>query len=598
MRKSIILLTGCVILGGSNLFSQSPMDEYNKFRQQILNDYSNFKSRILEHYDDFLNGEWHEFEPLIEQESPYTSPKPKTLPVLEEKDVPSVQPMTKLPDPNFSPTSLPGTNAGRPSGKPLSISGNGPAGFGGNMKIDVPNMGESKINGEAMTPTTLAFIKKDLEGKSNYMKALMRLPDPEFAFGSFPGQTAVPKPGESGIIDIDMSKRIAEAREKSLAEGSGYATELTFQEPENSTSFRFDYYGMEAFLPEIKFDIMQNVNSHLETGNHWEVMANQEGGKETARQLFGLAQQLGLNGYLTFRLTEQYVNQRFKNSDRNARMSAVHFLMSNMGYDVRLIKYNDMLTVMMPFDQKVVYNTMSITQNNGRKYTVLFPDDYEWKRGESSSIMTCELPDVATGKTSDLRVTGLSLPVKAKSFTLTNGTLTLQGEVNENIKKMFYHYPQMPNGDFASSWIDQSLRESLVEQIKEQLAGKGQKDAINAIMALCHKAFPYKSDQDWHIFEKPYFVEENFLYEYNDCEDRSIFMTYLVWNALGLPCQMIQYPGHESVTVAVNEDVSGCFYTTEGVKYFSADPTYIGSHMGMVMTAYKTASPMIDKHYK
>lgn len=188
--------------------------------------------------------------------------------------------------------------------------------------------------------------------------------------------------------------------------------------------------------------------------------------------------------------------------------------------------------------------------------------------------------------------------MKAKEFSVSSGGITLKGEVNENLKKMFYHYPQMPYGDFASSWIDQPLRESLVEQVRQQLAGKTQKEAINSLMAFFHKGFPYKSDQDWHIFEKPYFLEENFLYEYNDCEDRAIFMTYLVWNALGLPCQLIQYPGHESVTVAVSEPVTGSYYNTDGVKYFSADPTFIGSNLGMVMTAYQNASPTIDKHYK
>lgn len=579
--------------------SESPSERFNAFRQGIFEDYGNFKSKILEHYDEFLNGEWKEFEPLIEEESPYTAPKPESLPVIDINEEPAPLPLAQLPSPQFSQNSLPGLNAPIPGGE-LAKGGPDLSRIGlQNLQIDISKL--SRLTGpkvNANSPTSLAFIKRDLEGQSNYSKALMHLPDPEFAFGELPGQIAAPNPGESGIVVIDMSSRIADEHKKRLLAGSGYATEETFRQPEEENVFRFDFYGMEAFLPEIKFEISPSVKGPGDTGEHWKKMSAQEGGVETSRQLFGLARQLGLNGYLTFRLAEQYVNQRFKNSDSNARMSAVHYLISNMGYDIRLVEFRGILTAMMPFDQEQVFGTSSLVQNNGRKYTILYPEGYEAKEGGSNTIRTCILPSNASGKTSDLRVTGLSLPFKGKSFTLSNGKLTLKGEVNENIQKMFYHYPQMPYGDFASSWIDQPLRESLVEQIRQQLAGMSHKDAINALMGLCHQGFVYKTDQAWHIFEKPYFVEENFLYDYNDCEDRAIFMSYLVWNALGIPCQLIQYPGHESVTVAVDKDVDGYYYNTDGVKYFSADPTYIGSSIGMVMPEYQSASPTIDKHYK
>ncbi len=602
MRKCITILSGCILIGATGALSQSPSAEYNQFRQQILSDYNNFKSRILEHYADFLNGEWHEFEPLWEEESPYTQPKPETLPEKPELAEPAPQPeVAKLPNPKFSDSSLSGIMAAAPAGGARGID----SGFG-DMKIDIPGkkIDASGFGGGAMpktmaqSPSASALVMSEVAGKSSYELAVNRLPDPGFAFGSFPGQIAAPNPGESGIVNIDMADRKMTPEDLQRAvEESGYATVETFTVPKNQNNFMFDFYGMEAFIPEIDFKINKTLSGPEETGAHWATMAGQEGGMETARQLFGLAQQLGLNGYLTFRLAEAFVNQKFKDSDANSRMSAVHFLLSNMGYDARLLKLDNVFTVMMPFDQKVVYATMSQTID-GRKYTILYPDGYEPPKGQSMRLMTCNLPSNALGKTSDLRLTGLSLPMKAKSFNMTNGNLTLQGEVNENIQKILHHYPQMPTGDFASSWVDSKLRENLVAQLKEQLAGKSDREAVNALMALCHKGFNYSTDQDFHGFEKPYFLEENFIYDKNDCEDRAIFFSYLLWNALGLPCQLVQYPGHESATVAVDEDISGYFYNTDGTKYYSADPTYIGSTVGMVMKAFRTASPTVDKQYK
>ncbi len=598
MRKCITLISGCILIGATGAMSQSPSEEYNKFRQQIFNDYNDFKSRILEHYGDFLNGEWHEFEPLWEEESPYTQPKPESLPEAPSTPEPGPQPdVAKLPDPKFSDSSLAGIMAATP-GKEL-----GKGSFGGSdfpsMKIDIPNTGGSTMpKTAAQSPSSSSFIKSEVAGKSNYELAVKRLPDPGFTFGSFPGQTAAPNPGESGIVNIDIAERKMSPEDLQRAiEGSGYATEETFKVPQNQNNFMFDFYGMEAFIPEIDFKINKAIAGPEEMGAHWQKMASQEGGVETARQLFGLAQQLGLNGYLTFRLAEAFANQKFKDSDANARMSAIHFLLSNMGYDARLLKLGDIFTVMMPFDQKVVYATMSQTID-GRKYTILMPEGYSLPKGQSVRLMTCNLPSNALGKTSDLRLTGLSLPMKAKPFKLTNGTISVEGEVNENIQKILHHYPQMPTGDFASSWVDSNLRESIVSQLKQQLGGKSSREAVNALMSLCHKGFNYSTDQDYHGFEKPYFLEENFIYDKNDCEDRAIFFSYLLWNALGLPCQLVQYPGHESATVAVDEDIAGYFYNTDGVKYYSADPTYIGSSVGMVMKAFRSASPTVDKQYK
>ena len=116
-------------------------------------------------------------------------------------------------------------------------------------------------------------------------------------------------------------------------------------------------------------------------------------------------------------------------------------------------------------------------------------------------------------------------------------------------------------------------------------------------MSLCHYGFQYETDQKNHGFEKPYFFEENFIYDKNDCEDRAIFFSYLVWNALGLPCQLIQYPAHESVAVAAKSDIEGCDSDTAGGKFYRSAPTYQRSRIGQEMTRFKTTTPKIDKQY-
>lgn len=557
MRKSITLL--CLLMGGSCLMAQTPSARFNQFRQNIFDNYSNFKAKILEHYDDFLNGEWHEFEPLFEEESPYTEPKPTELPEFVEVGETETNMAADFnPKALLNELTLPAVN-------PVSAnSGSANDSQNSNPLLRRSVADDFKSN---LSP-------KGKEKRSNFEMSAYKIPDPEFIFGPLPGQKPLPLPEECGLIN----------------DGDSIA--------KSANKFFFDFYGMKAYIMDYPLDILKEFEGFTQTGTHWKMMAAQSGGVETARQLFGLANQHGLNGYLTFRLTEAFVNQKFPDSDINAKMSAVHFLLSNMGYDIRLLMVNDLLTVMMPFDQKIVYASIYLPNENGRNYTILFPEGYERPKGNSVTLRTCGMPPEALGKTSDLRIAGLMLPFKPKDFSISNKLLTLKGVVNENLKPLLYHYPQMPNGDFASSWIDYNLRENLTNQVKQQLGGMNKKDAVNALMSLCHYGFEYKSDQQWHIFEKPYFLEENFLYEYNDCEDRAIFMSYLIWNALELPCQLIQYPGHESVAVVVNDNIYGRYYNTEGMKFYSADPTYRGAHIGLVMDQYNTTVPSIDKLYK
>lgn len=581
MRKSITLLTIFLTLGGTLGNSQSRFAEFNKFREKILSDYQNYRTRILDHYADFLNGEWHEFEAIMEEESPYSQQKPDQIPECDvaEMDTLVTNMMMQLPDAIASEFSLPGISHGSGIQHFSEDEGVEP------IKIDVPGnfAAPSGPKTQVQGLGSMFFVAKEAEGKTNYELAAMKIPDPNFAFGPFPGQLEAPRPGESGVSNSDS---------KSEAKVDKQATP--------GEDFHFDFYGMDAFIPSIEFAIADNLSSRDQTGSNWENMAAQEGGIETARQLFGLAQQLGLNGYLTFRLAESYVNQRYKDSNDKARMAAVHFLMSNMGYDARLTEMGDIWTVMLPFDQKKVFGLLSKTYDD-RRYTVLLPDGYELPKAAVSKgvmIATCPLPSDALGKTSDLRLTGLNLPMKPKEFEITRNGLTIKGTVNDNIRALLYKYPQMPMGDFATSWIDQQLRDDVVAQIKSQVEGMTETQAINTLMSLCHYGFDYETDQKHHGFEKPYFFEENFIYDYNDCEDRAIFFSYLVWNALGLPCQLIQYPNHESVAIAAVSDIDGVFYDTEGKKYYSSDPTFRGSRIGQIMTAFKETKPVVDQHYR
>ncbi|MGM9737391.1 MAG: PDDEXK nuclease domain-containing protein [Candidatus Cryptobacteroides sp.] len=68
-----------------------------------------------------------------------------------------------------------------------------------------------------------------------------------------------------------------------------------------------------------------------------------------------------------------------------------------------------------------------------------------------------------------------------------------------------------------------------------------------------HKAGEKGGEDDQFGFEKPFFLEENFIYSANDCEDRSILFSFL----------------------------------HNGRRFTICDPTYIGAPVGMAMEDYR-----------
>lgn len=363
--------------------------------------------------------------------------------------------------------------------------------------------------------------------------------------------------------------------------------------------FHFDYYGMDLSIPEVNFEISKSIETDKDARTHWTKMNTQNGGILTANKLSALAKQMNLNGYLTFRLAERYMAQRFPDSNISARMSGVHFMMTKMGYDAKLSQYKDVFLVMLPFKQEKIINMPCHKDVNGRNYYILFPEDYNPGKEVPKRVITCPLPRLKNGKVSDLKITGLNLPFKGKSFEMSVGNLTLKGDVNENIKEILRKYPQMPFGDVASSWIDQSLRDSLVNQVKRQVAGMSKTEAVNSLLRFLQYGYVYMSDKVWNVDDKANLLEENFLYNHNDCEDRAIFLSFFIWNALNLPCQLLRYPQHVNVGVALDEEIEGgAFYEDKGIKYYFAEPTVKGASVGVQLDYCLDNEFTIEKHYK
>lgn len=360
----------------------------------------------------------------------------------------------------------------------------------------------------------------------------------------------------------------------------------------------FDYHGLPMQLPSIEVRLMESCNDKTDFASQWRRLAQADFAPAFINEVRSLTKECRFNDYLTFDLLMSYAGARFPDVAPSSRASLVHFLLNNMGYDVRLGTTDSGVTMLMlPLKQKIF--ARSFMEIDGQRYYV-FTDDKHTAADIGGYINTCKLPqDADAGRHFDLRIPdGLNLPYKPHPFDINFGGMQLKGEVNANLMPLLYRYPQMPMGDYAASTLMPELRDDLVKQVKAQLGDMPQLDAVNSLLGFIQRGFEYATDEEQHGFEKPYFLEETLFYPKCDCEDRAVMYGYLLSKALGVENHLIFYPGHEAVAVTLDSTVEGDNYSYKGKRFLISDPTFVGAATGVCMPQYKTVTPKIDYEYK
>lgn len=377
-------------------------------------------------------------------------------------------------------------------------------------------------------------------------------------------------------------------------------TVLPVQKP-ISENDRFTIGETELSVPHVDYNITKRLDTPQDYAAHWRAMTNSEIEEVLVPGFKELARQYGLNDYLLYEAVNAYVDSRYPQAHSSARKSMAHYILTALGYDVRLGKSDDGTGMLLvPFKQMVY--ARPYLNIDGKKYFIFADSDVDLRRQTNMRISSCKLPsDAESGAPLDLVLKDLRLPYQPGTFKVSYDGLEISGEFNKAIIPLLYRYPQMPTGDYSRSNVLPEVRQQIVAQLKDQLGQMDKDEAVDRLLQFVQHGFDYAYDEDYHGFEKPYFLEETLFYPKNDCEDRAIFYTYLLWEVLGVPNQMICYPGHESASVTLENTPklrNATSYKQNGTTYYISDPTYIGAITGMCMPDYESETPVIDFTYE
>ena len=364
--------------------------------------------------------------------------------------------------------------------------------------------------------------------------------------------------------------------------------------PSPSTpQIRFELYGLQLAVPAPKLEATLHSASQQDVVAFWKQL-NESSMTQSVEALQQHAVNYRLGDWCTFKAVEAY-SQKWANGNKRAERVMMQYLMLSMGYDVRMAVAGGEVYLMLPFEQQVYENTY-LTVNENKYY--LYPKSVP----SGSSIYSCAIPaDIDCGRGMNLIINpAYRLPKAKQAFSVSNGSLAVQGEVNRNVIALQQEYPSMDVYCYAASVADEEVRKSVVNQLRGQLQGMSENEAANALLHFVQKGFEYKTDgqQFGDGVEKSFFFDETLYFPYCDCEDRSIFYAYLVRELLGLDVLLVGYPGHECTAVALSTPPPT--YTSfqyKGKTYYICDPTYIGADIGMCMPDFMKIQPEVEEWY-
>ena len=172
--------------------------------------------------------------------------------------------------------------------------------------------------------------------------------------------------------------------------------------------------------------------------------------------------------------------------------------------------------------------------------------------------------------------------------------MTFTFRVNRNLLNFYNSYPtSMLGEDFMTRWamyanmpMDESVRQSLEADMHLKLDSLTELQAVERMLNWVQTGFEYEYDNEVWGGDRAFFAEETLHYPFCDCEDRSILLSRLVRDILGLKVMLLYYPGHMAMAVHFNDEgVSGDYIEHDGLRYFVCDPTItgVGAPVGTTM---------------
>ena len=379
---------------------------------------------------------------------------------------------------------------------------------------------------------------------------------------------------------------------------SAPASYNSFEMPtkESSREFATQYFGVtSSFFGQqvaVKLDetirevaLGQLTNEAIAKG--WE-RAVETDFEQTIFDLNRYREAFNVNDFGYYLLVESIMKKVSPDENKQKLLSWFYLLKS--GYDVKLGMAGEKLVHMIP----------SSTRIYGKRYMELQGRIYYVMDNSSVEVTTYDKQYPMATKSFDF---GISKPIafipqikqRPVSFSYNNETLTFNFSYDQNAIDYYSAFPLVDYPLYIRSSMTGVAKESLIDNLHPMVKDMDAYTAVDFLLQLVQKGFPYKTDDEQFGREKFYFPEEILHYPFSDCEDRSAFFAYLVSELTDREVVALDYANHVATAVAFDEKLPGEYITSANGKYYVCDPTYIGAPIGKAMVDSREDKPGVIK---
>lgn len=395
-----------------------------------------------------------------------------------------------------------------------------------------------------------------------------------------PKDDGAPVPAKSNPVKIEQ--QIIEVPE--TAPQPAPVSPIREQQGQQTKVAEFLFYGtpMQARLPESGLFTMKAITADG-VADAWRQLASSDY-DNTIRDCLALRMKHHLGDWAYLQMLDKFATSC--TNDGNKATLLMAYIYQQSGYVMRLASSAGQLRMLFATKHQIF----------GKRYFTISGEQYYAYGADVSQLVVCDVGYPQEKQLSLLIAEPMSLEARmSEERVLTSEEfpdIAVRVSVNRNLTDFYADYPaSMLNSNQLTRWamyantpLHPDQKERLEGLLKEKLSGLSEKDAVERLLNWVQTAFEYKLDNEVWGHDRAFFAEETLYYPYCDCEDRSILLSRLVRDLLGLKVILVYYPGHLAMAVGFTENVAGDYILLGGKRYVVCDPTYINAPVGMTMS--------------
>lgn len=302
---------------------------------------------------------------------------------------------------------------------------------------------------------------------------------------------------------------------------------------------------------------------------------------------------LGLDDWGYYRYLRDLSTQLYADASTNERVLWTWFMMMESGYAARVGYREGQVFLMLPVEGKIFGQPQM--HLGGQRYYLMTDKTggsmrtYEGQHEEATKVL-----DLDAGSLPNFKGEAEERTV---SFTFQNERYELNIAYNPSVVDYLQDYPNVDLQVLFESGVSPNARSSLTKALRPLVKEQSPRSSLNLLLKFTQFATDYKRDQDHFGEERYLFPEETLASDYSDCEDRAVLMGYLTREILGREVVGLKWPSHVALAVRARNGLTPAdqdrTVAVDGATYIFADPTYIGSSLGMEMPIIEGKEPEI-----